>query len=74
MPGISFGSERILPVRRPRIAVGIEPSSSLIAPLVGFSLPLTPGAKDSCRSSDSSRVPFFSMILTKAASWLWPLL
>ena len=43
-PGISFGSERILPVRMPRIAVGIEPSRPLIAPCLGISLPLMPGA------------------------------
>ena len=55
-------------------AVGIEPSISLIARLLGFSLPLRPGANDSCSSSDSSSVPFFSMISTKASSWLWPLL
>ncbi len=42
--------------------------------MLGFSLPLMPGAKDSCRSIDSSRVPFFSMILTKAISWAWPAL
>ena len=63
-----------MPVLRPRIAVGIEPIISLIARLVGFSLPFTPGAKDSCSSRDSSSVPFFSMILTKAISWSWPLL
>ena len=45
----------------------------MIAPRGGFSLPLTPGAKDSCSSRDSSRVPFDSMIFTNAASWRWPL-
>ena len=41
---------------------------------LGISLPLIAGAYDSCSSSDSSRVPFFLMIFTNAASWLWPLL
>jgi hypothetical protein len=43
-PGISFGSERIFPVRRPRIAVGIDSSSPLMALGRGISLPLIPGA------------------------------
>ena len=74
MPGISFGTERILPLRMPRIAVGIDCSSALSAPRGGLSLPLMPGAKDSWSSSDSSSVPFDSMIFTNAASWRWPLL
>ena len=57
-----------------RNTVGTEPSTSLIARLLGISLPLTPNANDSAGSSASSSVPFFSMILTNASSWWWPLL
>ena len=74
MPGISFGSERILPVLIPRIAVGSDSISALTAPRGGFSLPLIPGAKDSCKSIDSSRVPLSSMIFVNASSCRWPLL
>ncbi len=61
-------------MRIPRIAVGIDWSRALSAPRGGLSFPLTPGAKDSCSSSDSSSVPFDSMIFTNAFSWRWPLL